>query len=79
MGPVSLKEARKRLGVLVRAAARGESVVITVHGTEAAQIGPIQRKRLRRFPDLTEFRKSIKLQGKPMSETVIEMRREAPY
>jgi len=79
MGPVNLKDARKSLGVLVRAAARGESVVITVHGKETAQIGPIERKPLKRFPDLTEFRKSIKLKGKPMSETVIEMRREARY
>jgi hypothetical protein len=31
------------------------------------------------LPDLTEFRKSIKLKGKPLSETVIEMRREERF
>ena len=79
MGPVNLKDARKQLGVLVRAAARGESIVITVRGKEAARIGPLERKALKRFPDLTAFRKTIKLKGKPMSETVIAMRREERY
>ena len=32
-----------------------------------------------RFPDLTEFRASIHLQGESMSETVIRQRREARY
>ena len=76
MGPVNLKEARKRLGSLVRAATRGESVVITVRGRAAARIVPIERKPIRQIPDLSEFRNSIKLKGKPMSETVIEMRGE---
>ena len=79
MASVNLKEARRRLGALVRAAAQGESVVITVRGRETARIGPIERKTRKRFPDLTEFRKSIKLKGKPLSETVIEMRREERY
>ncbi len=76
MGPVNLKEARKRLGSLVRAAARGESVVITVRGKAAAHIVPIEPKPIKQVPDLTEFRNSIKLKGKPMSQTVIEMRGE---
>ena len=76
MGPVNLKEARRRLGALVRAAARGESIVITVRGKEAARLGPLERKTAKGFPDLREFRGCIKLEGKPMSETIVEMRRE---
>jgi len=76
MGPVNLKEARRQLGALVRAAARGESIVITVRGKEAARLGPVEEKANKQFPDLGEFRKSIKLKGKPMSKTVVEMRRE---
>ena len=79
MGPVSLKEARKHLGDLVRAAAHGETVVITLRGKKVARLGPVEKERRKPFPDLTEFRKSIKLRGKPMSETVIEMRREARF
>lgn len=79
MGRINLKEARRRLGRLVRAAARGESVVITVRGKEAACIGPIEPTRPKRLPDLTQFRSSIRITGKPMSQTVIEMRREERF
>ena len=79
MGPISLKEARRRLSELVKAAERGESIVITRRGKEVARIVPPAIRPLKGLPDLTEFRKSIKLKGKPMSETVIEMRREERY
>ena len=76
MGPVNLKEARQRLGILVRAAERGESTVITRRGKTVARIVPAEQKRLRPLPDLTAFRASIRLKGKPMSQTVIDQRRE---
>lgn len=77
MNAISLKEARKRLGDLVKAAEQGETVIITRRGKNVARLVPERpEKPLTRFPDLTEFRKSIKLKGKPMSQTVIEMRRE---
>jgi len=79
MGPVNLKEARARLSDLVRAAEHGESVVITRRGKEVARIAPVERKPAKRFPDLAEFRKSIRMRGKPMSQVVIESRREARY
>ena len=31
------------------------------------------------LPDLTEFRKSIEIKGKPLSQTVIDMRDEERY
>ncbi len=76
MDSINLKEARRRLGALVRAAARGKSVVITVRGKEAARIGPIESRPVKILPDLNEFRASIALKGKPMSVTVIQLRRE---
>jgi len=79
MGSVSMKEARERLSDLVRAAEHGETTVITRRGKRVARIMPTLGKPLTGFPDLTEFRKSIKLKGKPMSKTVIEMRREERF
>lgn len=76
MKAINLKEARRRLSDLVNAAERGESTVITRRGREVARIVPLEDRPRRGLPDLTEFRKSIQLKGKPMSETVIEMRRE---
>jgi prevent-host-death family protein len=76
MEPIGLREARKRLADLVRAAEHGEAVVITRRGRRVARIIPDRPEKSRAgFPDLTEFRKSIKLKGKPMSRTVMEMRR----
>ena len=79
MGPVSLKEARRRLGHLVTAAEHGESVVITRRGKTVARIVPAVQKRRRGFPDLTEFRKSIKIKGRSLTDELLAMRREERY
>ena len=55
MGPVNLKEARRRLSALVTAAERGESVVITRRGKEVARIVPPAPKPLKHFPTSAHF------------------------
>ena len=79
MGPINLKEARKRLGDLVRAAERGESVVITRRGKKVARIVPVEQEPLRRLPDLTEFRASIGVEGPSLTEELLAQRREERY
>ena len=79
MGPVPLKEARRRLGELVGAAERGEATVITRRGKEVARIVPMGKKPLKRLPDLTEFRKSIKVKGRSLTDELLAMRREERY
>jgi prevent-host-death family protein len=77
MGTVNLKEARRRLGDLVRAAERGESTAITRRGRRVARIVSARDDiDFEELPDLTDFRQSISLAGEPMSQTVIDMRRE---
>ena len=78
MGPVSLKEARMHFSDLVRAAEHGESVVITRRGKTVARIMPPEAKPSgKKAPDLTEFRASLKARGKPLSQVVMDSRREA--
>jgi prevent-host-death family protein len=79
MNTVNLKEARRRFSELVKAAQHGEATTLTRRGKAVARIVPVEPKPRRGLPDLTEFRKSIKIKGKPMSEEVIEMRREERY
>jgi len=79
MDTVSMKEARERLSELVRAAERGEVVTITRRGKEVARIVPVAQKPLKPLPDLSEFRESIKAKGKPLSQTVIDMRAAERY
>jgi prevent-host-death family protein len=76
---VSIKEARQHLIALVRAAERGETVTITRRGKEVARIVPAAGQTLKPLPDLSEFRASIKIKGKPLSQTVIDMRSEERY
>lgn len=78
MGPVSIKEARQHLSDLVDAAEQGETIVITRRGKEVARLAPVVRKP-RGLPDLTAFRARIKLKGKPLSQTVIDARREERF
>ncbi len=79
MDSVNLKEARRRLSDLVKAAESGESVVITRRGREVARLVPLEPKRPKRLPDLAAFRASIEVRGKPLSDVVIEARQEARY
>jgi prevent-host-death family protein len=79
MKPTSLKDARERLGALVRAAERGESVVITRRGKSVARIVPEREAAPGRLPELSEFRASIAIRGKGLSKTVVDMRREERY
>ncbi len=80
MGPVNLKEARKRLGDLVRAVEHGESVAITRRGKTVARLVPADEGPSRRkAPDLGAFRASLGARGKSLSRVVIDARREARY
>jgi len=79
MEPVNLKEARRRLSDLVKAAERGQTTVITRRGKEVARLVPPEKKPLKRLPDLTEFRKSIKIKGRSVTEELLAMRREERY
>lgn len=79
MGPVNLKEARRRLGALVKAAERGQSVVITRRGRNVARLVPAEATPATGLPDMTEFRKSIRIKGRPLSKTVVAMRAEERF
>jgi prevent-host-death family protein len=79
MNQVSISEARRRLGAIVDAAARGESTIITRRGRQVACVRPMNPGKRRPLPDLTEFRASIKVKGKPLSKVVTDQRMEARY
>lgn len=75
---LSIREARKHLSEVVEAAERGEHVMLTRRGKEVACIGPIPALA-RRLPDLSEFRASLRSAGRPLSETVVELRDSERY
>lgn len=79
MATVSMREARRRLSDLVKAAERGESVTITRRGRPVAQLGPTPLQEGRTLPDLSDFRATIRAKGKPLSQTVVELRGEERF
>jgi prevent-host-death family protein len=75
---VSVREVRENLRAYLERAESGEEISILRRGKEVARLVPPERKP-GRFPDLTEFRASIKLKGESVSESLIKTRREARY
>ncbi len=76
MNTVSLKDARKRLGELVEIVEHGESVVITRRGRQVARLVPAEKKAARQLPDLTQFRASLKVKGRSLTDELLAMRDE---
>lgn len=78
MREVNVKQLREQLADYITAASGGEEVVITRRGKPVARLLPPVGEGVE-FPDLSAFRASITLEGEPLSETVIEERRQARY
>ena len=75
---INIKEARNRLSSLLDRVEEGAEVILLRRGKEVARLVPPSGKG-RRLPSLRDFRLSIKLQGSPLSETVIQDRQEERY
>lgn len=75
---VNVREARRNFRQLLEWVARGEEVVLLRREVEVGRIvGPGRGPA--KLPDLTAFRKRIRLRGGPMSEAVINARRRERY
>ena len=79
MDKVNIREARRRLSVIVDAAEQGESTVITRRGRQVARVEPVRAGKGRPLPDLSDFRSSIKLTGRALSKVVTDRRKAAKY
>jgi prevent-host-death family protein len=62
MNTVSAYEAKTHLPRLLRAAERGETVVITRHGKPVAQLGPVQDRRREEIAEVIERMKRARAQ-----------------
>ena len=74
---VNVKEARSKLSSLLDRVERGEEIIISRRGKKVALLVSPERKNA--LPSLKDFRASISTSGKPLSETVIEIRQEERY
>ena len=74
---VNVKEARSKLSTLLDRVERGEEIIIKRRGKKIALL--VSPERQKGLPSLKEFRASISLAGKNLSDTVIDMRRDERY
>lgn len=74
---VNVKEARSKLSTLLDRVERGEEIIIKRRGKKIALL--VSPERQKALPSLKEFRSSISLSGKHLSDTVIDMRQEERY
>ncbi len=74
---INVKDARSKLSTLLDRVEQGDEIIITRRGKKVARlVSP--RKRLS-LPPLKDFRSSLKVKGKTLTETVINARREERY
>jgi prevent-host-death family protein len=62
MTTVTAYEAKTHLPRLIRAAERGETVIITRHGKPVAQLGPVQDRRREEIAEVIERMKRARAQ-----------------
>jgi len=78
MKKVQVNQVREQLAKYLAEAEHGEEIIITKHSKPVARLVAYEEKKPK-FPDMSEFRKQFKVKGKPLSEIVIEMRREERF
>ena len=74
---INVREARSNLSSLLDKVEAGEEIIIKRRGKSVAKI--ISHHDDSKLPTLKNFRSSIKIQGKPMSESVIDSRKEERF
>lgn len=79
MKKVPVNQVREELAKYLAAAENGEEIIITKHNKPIAKLVNYNEPRKNKLPDMKEFRKQFKVKGKPMSEFVIDMRKEDKY
>ena len=75
---VSVREARENLRQLLDDVQAGDEVVVLRRGVAVGRLVRPEREA-HPLPDLSRFRASIKVRGKPLSQCIREARRSSRY
>ena len=77
MVEINVKDARSQLSELLDRVERGEEVIIRRRGKKVAKL--VSPETTHPLPSLRQFRATLRIKGKPMSEMVIKARDEERY
>jgi prevent-host-death family protein len=75
---ISVKEARAKFSSLLNQVRDGDEVIIRRRGKEIARLLPPSGEG-KRLPSLSDFRRSIRLKGEPLSAAIRKGRKEERY
>ena len=75
---ISVKETRKNFSSILDRTEKGEEIVILRRGKRVARLVPLN-SAIKRLPDLSQFRASISVQRRGLSEAVSQGRNEERY
>ena len=79
MKKVPVNKVREQLAKYLTEAERGEEVIITRHNKPIAKLVNYEEpEKKKKFPDMSEFRKSLKVKGSVL-ETLLETRNEERF
>ena len=74
MAEINVKDARGQLSALLDRVEKGEEIIIKRRGKRVAKM--VQPRKVSNLPSLKNFRASMKIRGEPLSQTVIDARKE---
>ena len=74
---VNVKEARSKLSELITKVEKGQEIMITRRGKKVARLIPARTQTT--LPSLKNFRQTLSVIGKPMSEEIIASRKAERY
>jgi len=75
---VTVREARQNFRRLLDQVQTGDEVVVLRRGVEVGRLTRPKQKPAR-LPDLSSFRASVKVSGRPLSREIVEARRRSRY
>lgn len=76
---LSVRDARARFAWLLQQVEAGEEVTLLRRGRPVARIVAEPVKEQVSLPDLSEFRASIQVRGRPLSQLVVDRRTEERF
>ena len=79
MTRISMREARKHLSELIDAANRGEQIILTRRGKNVARLMPAADTEAAGLPDLKDFRASLKIIGRSLTNELLDQRNEERF
>jgi prevent-host-death family protein len=74
---INVKEARSKLSELLNRVEKGQEITITRRGKKVARL--VSTRAGKTLPSLKDFRKTLSVAGKPMSEEIIASRKTERY